>query len=89
MANFNSVPLGEDSAELSLRKIVSLQAGGGAGVPEHDHVGLTYHGSTNNVATVTYKIGGSGGTTVATLTIAYVGGVPSANDANVSTVTRS
>lgn len=89
MANFASVPLGEDSAELSLRKIVSLQAGGGAGVPEHDHIALTYHGSTNNVATVTYKIGGASGTTVATLTIAYVGGVPSVDDARVLTVVRS
>lgn len=61
----------------------------GLNVPEHDFVALTYHGSTNNVATVTYKRGGSGGATVATLTLTYVGGVPSADDARLLDVTRS
>jgi hypothetical protein len=89
MANFNNVPLGEDSAELSLRKLTSLQAGGGGGIPENDYIDIGYHGTTNNIATVVYKLGGSGGTTVATLTIAYVGGVPTTDDARIDTITKS
>lgn len=61
----------------------------GLNVPEHDAVVLTYHGSTNNVATVTYKRGGTSGTTVCTLTLTYVGGVPTADDANLESVART
>jgi len=43
-------------------------------VPEkYDYIGLVYTGS--NLTTVTFKTGGSGGTTVATLTLAYTGSV--------------
>lgn len=59
----------------------------GALVPEtFDHLDLTYVASGNGqgeVETVVYKTGGSGGATVATLTLAYDG------NNNVSSVTRS
>lgn len=38
---------------------------------DHDYIGLGYTG--DNLTTVTYKSGGAGGTTVATLTLAYTG----------------
>ena len=41
-------------------------------VPEyHDYIELTYTGS--NLTTVDYKSGGSGGSTVASLALAYTG----------------
>lgn len=43
----------------------------GLSVAEHDFIGLAYSGST--LTGVTYKTGGSGGTTVATLALAYSG----------------
>lgn len=43
----------------------------GLSVPEHDYIDLTYSGST--LTGVTYKSGGSGGTTVGTLALAYSG----------------
>ena len=43
----------------------------GLEIPQHDHISLTYTGS--NLTGVVYKTGGSGGTTVATLTLAYDG----------------
>lgn len=56
-------------------------------VPEtFDYIAITYVAAGNGVGeieTVTYKTGGSGGSTVATLTLAY-----DAND-KLSTVTRS
>lgn len=46
----------------------------GLGIPEHDCISLSYTGSTgSNPTGVVYKIGGPGGTTVATLTLAYDG----------------
>ena len=53
----------------------------GLEIPEHDYIALTYTGS--NLTGVVYKTGGSGGTTVATLTLAYHG-----ND-NLTSVTKS
>ena len=61
----------------------------GLNIPQHDHVSISYVGATNNIDTVTYKEGGSGGQTVATLTFTYVGGPPVADDADIATVTRS
>jgi len=61
----------------------------GFDIPSHDYVALTYHGSTNNINTATYKVGGASGTTVAVLTLVYVGGTPSANDALVSSITKT
>lgn len=52
----------------------------GLSIPVHDYIGLTYTG--DNPTTIVYKTGGSGGTTVATLTLTYTG-------ANVTSVTKS
>lgn len=41
-------------------------------IPAHDYISLGYTGS--DLTSVVYKTGGSGGTTVATLTLAYSGG---------------
>jgi len=62
---------------------------GGMAIPPHDYILNSYHGTTNNLATVVYKSGGAGGTTVATLTLAYVGGVPVSDNAKLLSVTRS
>ena len=43
-------------------------------IPQHDYIALTYVAAGSGVGeieTVVYKSGGSGGTTVATLTLAY------------------
>jgi len=53
----------------------------GLSIPEHDYISLTYTGS--NLTGVVYKTGGSGGTTVATLTLAYDG------SDNLTSVTKS
>lgn len=45
-----------------------------------DYISVSYTG--NNITTVVYKTGGSGGTTVATLTITYSG-------SKISTITRT
>lgn len=58
----------------------------GLDIPTHDYVAPTYVGSTNNFNTVVYKKGGSGGTTVATLTFTYVGGTPAADDARIASI---
>lgn len=43
----------------------------GLSIPEHDYISLSYTG--DNLTGVVYKTGGSGGTTVATLTLGYSG----------------
>ena len=53
----------------------------GLSIPEHDYIALGYTGT--NLTGVVYKTGGSGGTTVATLTLAY-----DVND-NIISVTKS
>ena len=58
----------------------------GFNIPQFTSVELAYVGSTNNLSTVVYK---EGTTTVATLTFTYVGGTPSADDADIATITRS
>jgi hypothetical protein len=52
----------------------------GLEIPEHDYIALSYTG--NDLTGVTYKTGGSGGTTVATLTLAY-------SDGKLASVTKS
>ncbi len=47
---------------------------------EYDYISLSYTGS--NLTSVVYKTGGSGGTTIATLTLAYTG-------ANLISVTKT
>lgn len=44
----------------------------GLQIPSHDYIALTYTGS--NLTGVAYKTGGSGGTIVASLALAYDGG---------------
>lgn len=53
----------------------------GLEIPSHDYISLSYTGS--NLTGVVYKDGGAGGTTVATLTLAYDG------SGNLTSVTRS
>ena len=43
----------------------------GLSIPAHDYIALSYTGS--NLTEVVYKTGGSSGTVVATLTLAYSG----------------
>jgi hypothetical protein len=43
----------------------------GLEIPAHDYIALSYTGE--NLTGVVYKDGGAGGTTVATLTLAYAG----------------
>lgn len=54
--------------QLRANAIATLQ---GLSIPAHDYVSLSY--TSGNVTGVTYKTGGSAGTTVATLTLAYDG----------------
>jgi hypothetical protein len=61
----------------------------GLNIPQHDYVSISYVGGTNNINQVLYKEGGSSGQTVATLTLTYVGGTPSSDDAKIAAVTRS
>ena len=49
---------------------------------EYNYISLSYN-SDGNLQTVVYKTDGSGGTTVATLTLVYN------SDGNLSTITRS
>jgi hypothetical protein len=61
----------------------------GLNIPQHDYLSISYYGSTNNIQTVTYKEGGSGGQTVATLTFSYTTNPPTTDDTPLATVTRS
>jgi len=55
----------------------------GFSVPKHDYISFSPTAAPSTGSqTITYKIGGSGGTTVATLTLAFVAG-------NISTITKS
>ena len=64
-----------------------LNNGGRSIITEkYDEIDISYHGSTNNISTVVYSLEG---VVVATLTISYVGGVPSADDALISNVIKS
>ena len=58
----------------------------GFDIPDYDYIALTYVAAGNGageIETVTYKSGGAGGSTVATLTLAY-----DVND-KLSTVTKT
>lgn len=50
-----------------------VQTADALGIPPHDWIGLAYNGA--DLTGVTYKVGGASGTTVATLTLAYSGGL--------------
>jgi hypothetical protein len=72
------------SPNVAVRNIAGLN------IPQHDHVTCAYYASTNNLQTVTYKEGGSGGQTVATINFTYTPTQPpTANDALLLNVTRS
>jgi len=58
----------------------SLSSLVGFDIPPYDFISLGYNGS--DLTTVTYKVGGSGGTAVATLTLGYTG-------VNLSSIARS
>ena len=65
-----------DAGTYSLTQIAE-----GLSIPKYDYMSLSYTGS--NVTGVTYKQGGSGGITVATLTLTYDG------SDNLTSITRS
>ena len=68
------------SVETLLDKLVGFE------IPSHDYIALTYvaaGGGIGEIETVVYKTGGSGGTTVGTLTLAYDG------SDNLISITRS
>jgi hypothetical protein len=54
----------------------------GLGIPEYDYVGIDYPTATTE--TYTFKTGGSGGTTVATVTLTYT----DATKADLSSVAK-
>lgn len=62
--------------------ITPPSGGSGMVVPENDEQVFSYFGATNNVQTITYKLGGS---TVATQTFTYVGG-GAADDDDVASI---
>jgi hypothetical protein len=68
---------------------VRVANGSSFDIPQYDYMAFTYvNGTTNNIHTQTFKSGGSGGTTVATLTFTYIsGGV--ADDDRIATITQS
>ena len=68
---------------------VNIRNVAGLNIPQHDYLSISYYGSTNNIQTVTYKEGGSGGQTVATLTFSYTTNPPTTDDASLASVTRS
>lgn len=55
----------------------------GLSIPTHDYIGVTYPTSTTEE--YVYKIGGSGGTTVATVTVVYT----SSTKVDLSSVTKT
>ena len=66
----------------------AVAAEGGFPIPTYDFIDLNYYGATNNISTVVFKDGGSGGTTVGTLTLTYTPTQPPVDDdALLDTVT--
>ncbi len=64
----------DPATEQTLQKVLGFQ------IPVYDYISFGYTGS--NLTTVQYYLGGSGGTLVATLTLAYTG-------SNLTSVTKS
>ena len=71
---------GVSSIETSIAGLLGFQ------IPEYDELALTYYGTTNNIATVTYK---KSSVVVATLTLTYSVQPPTANDSNLVKVVIS
>lgn len=68
----------------------AIQATQGFQIPPYDFIDLDYYGATNNISTVVFKDGGSGGTIVGTLTLTYTPTQPPVDDdALLDTVTLS
>jgi len=68
----------------------AIQAAQGFQIPPYDFIDLDYYAGTNNIQTVVFKDGGSGGTTVGTLTLTYTPTQPPVDDdALLDTVTLS
>lgn len=65
------LPTGAATSANQTTANTSLASIAGLTIPAHDYISLSYTGS--NLTGVVYKTGGSGGTTVATLTLAYTG----------------
>lgn len=65
-SNTTRVTLATDGPGLS-----NLSSIAGLSIPAHDHITLSYTGT--NLTGVVYRTGGSGGTTVGTLTLSYSG----------------
>lgn len=63
-----------DGAQVNVATQETLQSIAGLVTASYDYIALTYVAEGNGIGeigTVVYKTGGSGGTTVATLTLAY------------------
>lgn len=71
-----------------LQKLLQANRAASFSIPAFDYQEFTYFGATNNIQTQVFKSGGSGGTTVATLTYAYAGG-GAANDDLITSITQS
>lgn len=87
------VPLGtvggSATGELGVKVVGSVYStNGDFNIPKFDYQAFTYYGSTNNIQTRVFKTGGSGGTTVATLTYTYVAGGVADND-DIATITQT
>lgn len=61
----------------------TLQSVAGLNIPKYDYVSFSY--DTPTQTTITFKTGGSGGTTVATVVLVYT----DATQNNISTVTKT
>lgn len=75
----NPIPISDAGGSITVDGSVTTLAG--LEIPAHDYIAMAYTGS--NLTGVTYKSGGSGGTTVATLTLAYDG------SNNLTSITKS
>jgi hypothetical protein len=67
VAGDSSLVSNQLATEDTLQKLIGFD------IPPFDYISLSYTG--DNLTEVVYKTGGSGGTTVATLTLTYTGSV--------------
>jgi hypothetical protein len=100
IAAIQTIPLGTPSDSATGPLAVKVVLVGGSLTPTNplnpgmpgaaNYVAYTYTagGTTNNIATATYKTGGAGGTTIAVYTYTYVSGGVADND-RVATLTIS
>lgn len=80
----NVVAVGERPDGSAAMLPVSASGGlqlSGLKTPLHDQATIARHGTTNNINTITYRLSGS---VVGTLTISYVVGTPTTNNALIS-----